>query len=670
MRENKFRIIQDDPWLIPYEQDINMRYQIYQERLNAIRKKYTSLKKFASMHHYLGFNYSAEEKGWYYREWAPAAYALHLIGEFNHWDRQLHPLEHTENGIWEIFLPDKKTPLTHESLLKVIVTTHKGSSDRLPAYIKRAVQDPETQLFSGQHWHPHKPFQWTDQHFDCRINELIIYEAHVGMAQEKAGIGSYRKFAEYNLPRIADNGYNAIQLMAIQEHPYYGSFGYHVSNFFAPSSRFGTPEDLKCLVNKAHNMGIVVIMDIVHAHAVKNIHEGLNEFDGTDYQYFHSGGKGEHFAWDSKLFHYGKEEVMAFLLSNIRYWLEEFHFDGFRFDGVTSMMYTHHGHTMFDHYDKYFKYDLDTEAITYLQLANTLMQRIKPGTWSIAEDVSGMPGLCRPITEGGMGFTHRLGMGIPNYWIKLLKEQRDEDWNIEEMLHTMTNRRYKEKTVAYCESHDQALVGDKTIAFWLMDKEMYKYMQTSDRNIIIDRGIALHKMIRFFTIVTGGESYLNFIGNEFGHPEWVDFPREGNNWSYHYARRQWSLADHKKLKYQYLYAFDKNMIHFVKKYSLLKADTPLKVLNMDIVNKTVIFEKKALIFIFNFHPNHAIPDYEFYAPQDGTYQLVFNSDVPEFGGYNRVDSRVLYQAKNNRVKIYNINRSVLVLRKQSLSVKN
>jgi 1,4-alpha-glucan branching enzyme len=456
--------------------------------------------------------------------------------------------------------------------------------------------------------------------------------------------------------------------MAIQEHPYYGSFGYHVSSFFAPTSRFGTPEDFKYLVNEAHKMGIAVIIDIVHSHAVKNIAEGLNEFDGSDDQYFHPGGRGIHSAWDSKLFNYGKWEVKQFLLSNLAYWINEFHVDGFRFDGVTSMMYFHHGDfTSFDHYDKYFLEGVEWDALLYLQLANELTHKLKKDAITVAEDMSGMPGLCRKQDEGGIGFDFRLGMGIPDFWIKYLKELSDEDWNIHELWQTMVNRRWKERTIAYAESHDQAIVGDKTVAFWLMDKEMYFHMQVNDENYLIDRGIALHKMIRFFTISLGGEGYLNFIGNEFGHPEWIDFPREGNNWSYKYCRRQWSLVDNENLKYKFLNQFDKDMISFVRKYRILES-LPARQLNMDDINKAIIFERNNLIFLFNYHPTHSIPDYRFFAPQDGQYKVILNSDEAKYGGFDRVDMDMVYPVIKDegyqKLSIYLPNRTALVLESQ------
>lgn len=661
------QIIQDDPWLTSHEKDITARIKRFNNMLAGLRERYGSIEEMAQGHEYFGINYDAEAKGWYYREWAPAAKALHLMGDFNGWNKTSHPLKQDNEGVWEIFLEDAsyQDRFVHGSKFKVVVTDCEGNVvDRIPAYIRRVVQDEKTHEFAAQVWSPKEQFSWKGDDFDIStLKTPYIYECHVGMAQEKDGVGTYQEFAEEILPRIKALGYNAIQMMAIQEHPYYGSFGYHVSNFFAASSRSGTPEDLKALIKKAHSMGIAVILDIVHSHSVKNIHEGLNLFDGTGHQYFHAGGKGEHPDWDSKLFNYGKWEVMQFLLSNIRYWLEEFHFDGFRFDGVSSMLYEHHGHVSFDNYDKYFKDGVDNDAIVYLQLANFLAHRIKPGAISIAEDVSGMPGLCRNIEDGGIGFDYRLAMGMPDYWTKILSKQRDEDWNMHEMWGSLSNRRYKEKTIAYAESHDQGLVGDKTIAFWLMDKDMYTGMMVSDENLVIERGLALHKMIRLISLALGGEGYLNFIGNEFGHPEWIDFPREGNNWSYHYARRQWSLVDNPDLKYQYFNAFDKEMLALAQEYDI-PAQEFAKSLNIDDQNKILVFSRGDLVFIFNFHPNNAIPDYKFYVAEEGAYQVILNSDDKEFGGHGRINKEVTYKTdKKQFLQLYITNRTALVLQK-------
>jgi 1,4-alpha-glucan branching enzyme len=665
--EEKLSLIQDDPWLEPYTQDVTDRLARYKTAYNHIVKATGSLLDFATAHKYYGINFDSDKNGWFYREWAPKAHSLSLTGDFNNWDRNSHKLQKNNNGDWEIFLPfnEYKDTFIHQSKVKVNITADNGSHDRIPAYITRVIQDPQTLDFSGQLWFPNHAFEWKDQRFkiEKQLSEPFIYESHIGMAQEKEGVGTYREFADEILPRIKELGYNTVQMMAIMEHPYYGSFGYHVSNFFAPTSRFGTPEDLKYLVDKAHSMNLAVVMDVVHSHAVKNFAEGINEFDGSQDQYFHAGGRGYHDGWDSKLFDYGKWEVKKFLLSNLRYWLEEFHFDGFRFDGVTSMLFFHHGLTSFDHYDKYFKNDVDWDAVTYLQLGNELIHEYKKGAISIAEDVSGMPGLCRSPEDGGLGFDYRLGMGIPDYWIKILKERSDEEWSIHEIWSVLNNRRYKEKTIAYSESHDQALVGDKTLAFWLMDKEMYYHMLVDDPNLIIDRGIALHKMIRLITASLGGEGYLNFMGNEFGHPEWIDFPRQGNNWSYKYARRQWSLADSKKLKYHYLNDFDKTMINVLKESHVLPAMFAQQI-NMDDVNKVIIFERNNLVFLFNFSVSNSIFGYTFRAPEKGTYKIVLNSDKKEFGGFNRVDDSIEYVTDEfQNLRVYLTNRTALIMKK-------
>ncbi len=663
----KIALLDEDPWLAPHEEEIENRLKRFHHALDRIEKYSSTLEHFAGAYEYLGITYDKSAKGWYYREWAPGAQRLYLIGDFNGWDRSSHPLYKNEQGIWEIFLPEKeyKKAFVHESKVKVHVVGDNGAHDRIPAYIRRVVQDPSNFDFAGQLWFPKKEYKWTDEKFKPKAKEApFIYECHVGMAQETEGVGTYVEFADNILPRIKDLGYNTIQMMAIQEHPYYGSYGYHVSNFFCPSSRFGTPEDLKYLVNKAHEMGIAVIMDVIHSHSVKNFAEGLTEFDGSGHHYFHEGSRGYHELWDSMLFDYGKLEVQQFLLSNLRYWLEEFHFDGFRFDGVTSLLYLHHGqYFTFDNYDTYYN-DVDWDALIYLQLANTLVHRLNKNAITISEDMSGMPGMCREPKDGGVGFDYRLGMGLPDYWIKLLKEKRDEDWDIYEMWHVMTNRRYNEKTIAYAESHDQALVGDKTLAFWLMDKEMYFEMNKDSKNLVIERGIALHKMIRLFTMVLGGEAYLTFMGNEFGHPEWVDFPREGNDWSHKHARRQWSLADNKDLQYHYMLDFDREMVKIMKKNNVLNAE-PAQQLNMDGSNQCVVFERNNLIFLFNFHAVNAIPDYRFRVFSPGKYKIILNSDDTRFGGHGRIDNNTEFFTVQNYgpdfLSVYMTNRTVLVM---------
>ena len=665
-------IVKKDPWLEPNAEDMLRRYDRYRERLSAIGKECGSLTEYANGYFYFGFQYDDALRGWWFREWLPGAKDVYLFGDFNGWQRTQLPLKKDGCGVWSVFLPDETygERLVHGSKVKMLVHGDNGWLERIPSYIRRVVQDEHTKDYTGQLWAPAEPFDWRGDSFDiASVGSLLIYECHVGMAQEKEGVGAYCEFIKTILPHIKKAGYNTIQLMAVAEHPYYGSFGYHVSNFFAPSSRFGTPEELKALVRKAHTMGLAVIMDLVHSHYVKNINEGLNELDGTDHLYSPAGKAGDHPYWDSKLFDYGKEQVRHFLLSNIKYWLTEFHFDGFRFDGVTSMIYYHHGYTEFDSREKYFSPEVNEEALCYLTLANRLIHDLYPHAVTIAEDVSGMPGMCAAAEEGGVGFDYRLGMAVPDFWIKLLKEVPDEQWDIWQMWNMMTDRLPYVKTVAYCESHDQALVGDQTIAFRLMNKQMYTDMNRAAQNVVIDRGMALHKMIRLFTISLAGQAYLNFMGNEFGHPEWIDFPREGNGWSYAHARRLWSLAENGFLRYSYLGAFDRAMLKLVRKYDILGSGYAYNHL-MDTANQTLAFSHGTTVFVFNWHPRNSIPDYAIPVPEPGRYRIVLTSDAPEFGGYGRIDPAVkafsFSQTDSDGstrpyIRIYNLCRSALVL---------
>ena len=653
-----------DGWLAPYQREIQARMRLYDGQVERICRRYGSLLECANGYRRMGFNKDAATGEWVYREWAPGARELFLIGDFNGWDRTATPMQRNSEGVWEVRLP--AGTLCHGMRVKVhVVGADLQHTDRIPAWIRFTEQDPATFDYCGIIWDPAEPYAWENPRWNpARIKTPFIYECHVGMAGEEERIHTYREFADNVLPRIAELGYNVVQIMAVQEHPYYGSFGYHVSSFFAPCNRFGTPEDLKYLIDTAHGMDIAVLLDVVHSHAVKNVAEGLNNFDGSGGQYFNAGERDSmHPDWDSCLFDYGRAEVLEFLLSNLRWWLEEYRFDGFRFDGVTSMLYVHHGHEPFTDLGCYFNTQVNYNAVTYLQLAATLVQQVCPGAFAIAEDMSGMPGLCRPVDEGGFGFTHRLAMGLPDYWIKLLKEKKDEEWSVGDMWYTLTNRRYGESNIAYAESHDQALVGDKTIAFRLMDAEMYTHMSCDMPSMVVDRGMALHKMIRLATLAAGGEGWLNFMGNEFGHPEWIDFPREGNGNSYKYCRRQWSLVDNGLLRYRFLHAFDRAMVELAQETDLL-ATQPARPLNMDEKNQVMAFERGNLVFVFNWNGERAIPDYLLPAPMHGEWKVVLDSDDPRYGGFGRQDSRLHhFTDKKQNLSLYLLPRTVMVLAK-------
>ena len=666
-RDTRLKILLDDPSLAPYEGDLNARVQRYKARKKQLLAPGQTLSEFASGHLYYGFH--KEKGGWVYREWAPGATAMHLVGDFNNWNRESHPMTSLGNGDWEIHIPGVRT-LRHLSRVKVCVTSPRGTEDRIPLYATYVTQDKTTNSFSATIWNPRKTFEWTDEKFRPKKNvPPLIYEAHVGMATEEERVGTYLEFMRDMLPRIKRDGYNTVQLMAIMEHPYYASFGYQVSNFFAASSWYGTPDDLKALINEAHRLGLSVLLDIVHSHAVKNTAEGINCFDGTEYQFFHSGAKGDHPAWGSKCFDYSRTGVLHFLLSNVRFWLEEYHFDGFRFDGVTSMLYHDHGlGTAFVSPAQYFSMNTDVDAVTYLMLASDLAREVKKDCVLIAEDMSAMPGMCRPIKDGGIGFDYRLSMGLPDFFIKTIKEKQDGHWEISKLYWELIARRPGEKVIAYAESHDQALVGDKTIMFRLADKEMYWGMDRADPNVLVERAVALHKMIRLVTIAAGGDGYLNFMGNEFGHPEWIDFPREGNGWSFAHARRLWSLADNGFLRYELLGNFDKAMLRLVRQYGVLQGGMA-RCLRQHEADQVLVFEKAGCVFVFNFHPTNSQPGLFVPAPQLGDYQVVLSSDDKEFGGYERVDKSVVYHTWSKDPQlgdgfpVYVPARTALVLRK-------
>lgn len=664
---SKPQLVLDDPGLSPYADSIFKRQQNANKKENELLQHAASLSDFATGYMYFGLH--RIQDGWIFREWAPNAEEIYMMGDFSDWKKlPRYKLNRLDHGNWEIRLP--KDALEHGQKFRLWVRWKNGEGERIPAWINRVVQNMDTLAFDAQVWAPEEPYIWKIPDFKRPPEELLVYEAHVGMATEDYKVGSFNEFTASVLPRIKNAGYNTIQLMAVMEHPYYGSFGYHVSSFFAVSSRFGTPEDLKLLIDTAHSMGISVIMDLVHSHAVKNEIEGLNRFDGTPYQYFHSGERRNHPAWDSLCFNYGKNEVVHFLLSNCKYWLEEYKFDGFRYDGITSMLYLDHGLSKdFVNYGMYFDNNQDEDAITYLMLSNKLVHEVKPEAVTVAEEMSGMPGTASPRTSGGYGFDYRLAMGIPDYWIKMIKDRKDESWDVGDIFFELTRKRHDEKTISYAESHDQALVGDKTIVFRLMDKEIYYNMQKQTQNLIVDRAIALHKIIRLLTISTAGNGYLNFMGNEFGHPEWIDFPRAGNNWSYKYARRQWSLADDKDLKYHYLSDFDKKMIDLVRNEKLLN-HAYIEMLHENKPLQIVAFKRNDLVFVFNLNPARSVTDYAIPVPA-GKYRIMLNTDTAAFGGQGLVDESMVYyaMAPDNKIggqaylKLYIPSRIGLVLKK-------
>ncbi len=671
MPNGELGILKGDTYLRPYADAINGRHIYAQQKmLELTHQGQTSLSDFAVGHLYYGLHRTVN--GWVFREWAPTATDIYLIGDFSEWQERpkFRAKRLGKSHNWELKIPAKY--LKHGDLYKMSVHWDGGQGERIPAWTQRVVQDEQTKVFSAQVWSPETEYKWKVKKFKPNTKPLLIYECHIGMGQDKEAVGTYEEFRINVLPRIKKAGYNCLQIMAIQEHPYYGSFGYHVSSFFASSSRFGTPEELKALVDEAHKMGLAVIMDLVHSHAVKNVVEGLGNLCGDPCQYFNKGNRREHNQWDSLCFDYGKNEVIHFLLSNCKYWLEEFKFDGFRFDGVTSMLYYNHGLGQdFCGYGDYFNGAQDTDAMCYLMLANKLIHEVNPNAITIAEDMSGMPGLAMPFEEGGYGFDYRLAMGIPDYWIKMIKERSDENWGVFDIFWKLTDRRKDEKTVSYVESHDQALVGDKTVIFRLVDSDMYWHFKRGDENDRANRGIALHKMIRLVTASTMNGGYLNFMGNEFGHPEWIDFPREGNGWSHKYARRQWNLVDNEELCYKYLGDFDQALMNLLSGTKNIQK-TPVQEIWHNDGDQVLAYSRGELIFVFNFNPSKSFEGYGFLVPA-GNYEVILDTDNQTFGGFGQNDDTIEHltqydkmyaRARKEWLKLYLPARTALVLKRK------
>ncbi|CAK9035203.1 unnamed protein product [Durusdinium trenchii] len=1295
----------------------------YKWWLSELEKTEGGIEAFAEGYKIFGFNRDEEKGGYVYREWLPNAKQVFLIGGFNDWQNST-PLTNEGFGRWSLFIKDKadgSPGIPHQTQLKVRVEANDGSwHDRVPAWSKLAWQDHTTNLFNGVFWEPPEEDRYVFQNpRPPRPANLKIYEAHVGMGSVEPKVATYTEFAETVLPRIKRMGYNAVQLMAIAEHAHYGCFGYHVTSFYAPASRSGTPEELKYLIDTAHGLGIQVLMDLVHAHASSNTLDGIAQMDGTDHCYTHGGLKGHHSDWDSKIFNYLKYEVLRFLLSNVKWWLEEYQFDGFRFDGVTSMLcdydgrsqhaylpdneegkkllamfqlafrrrvlfslspslttqrlhptfaihlktsmtgypdeqyfnsameelrnagisleaatpvaiglnaslasrirqkcgfvlsqieskllmasliilwitpqgratffpcfsilivlglppkpgvawsavlfFTYFGtttpraddeeqqaefsfvmmsiiliswlfallkvlltprcscfnriqrktraaiqvphvktlltilvlllasgyetragrialalcsihlllicicipcpsfrssissfgeplenemeevlrqvganpehglnscnvfvdasqrvfdemkeehwalyastpslqgradmkailkdflrsvkrplrcrasgvihemlenekrwasegyvvfyhlyalssvlyelqtalanelldyplagppvmrlsrrafgdirslsevlsirdHNISDHAHEYralavsafsscfasggytrsmqrymmqgfpsgtsnyvkkliddllsavgidqpdviptlrsrilaagkaqglealgqvlqiFLHDSVVDAFAYgsqplgalaprglpvsawlrqqcpiegqvrlvphpdlflagatprgplvrifdhcpsralqkvalrrelqsllrpylnierarqllgfestsdvqatlthidllgltniltmmiaafagfvdfspsrsvewyqlreyeghiyLMLANDLIHRVVPSAVTVGEDVSGMPTLCLPVEWGGFGFDYRLAMAIPDMFIKYLKESTDDGWGMGHLVHTLTNRRYMEKVIAYAESHDQAIVGDKTLAFWLMDAEMYTGMSCFTSpfpSMCVDRGLALHKMIRLIVLSLGGEGYLNFMGNEFGHPEWIDFPRPENGWSHHHCRRRWDLPEDDLLRYKFFQNFEELMQACENRFQFVNA-THQYVSKKDENDKVIIFERGDLVFAFNFHPCNSYEGYQIGTHCEESMRCILDTDEGRFGGHMRLDyghgnpfsSMGGIDRRPHSVKLYMPARTAQVLCRESL----
>ena len=305
-----------------YNYQINSRLEHFKRQLDEIERNEGSIENFANSYQRYGLHLQPNNDI-VYREYAPSAKGISLCGEFNGWNRDQYWAKRDEFGCWTLTIPNNngQPAIHHNTKIKCnVVLPDNSRADRNPIWSRYLIQDKGTFLFDAVFWNPPNQYNWNFSGHMSNPHSLRIYEAHVGMSSNEEKVSTYREFADNIIPRIKRSGYTAVQLMAIAEHADYASFGYHVTNFFAVSSRSGTPEDLKYLIDKAHQNGLFILMDIVHSHASSNVADGINYWDGTDYLYFHGGSRGYHSQWNSRLFNYSSYETLRLLLSNCAYW--------------------------------------------------------------------------------------------------------------------------------------------------------------------------------------------------------------------------------------------------------------------------------------------------------------------------------------------------------------
>ena len=628
-----------DQELREYHPFLVARGERYAKEAERIKALYGSLHAYANLHTNLGYHL-VQENGkniWLWREYMPGAKTIWLTTEKQRFQRHAH-LKFTpcEDGFFELRLEEKE--LSHGLYVELRVEPKSfeiynpegfpTTLKRIPAFANWVEQNKEMPAqWCARIWHPKKPYQFQYPK-PPKPTFLRIYEAHVGMAQSDTkhineSYGSYTDFANDILPHIKDAGYTTVQLMAIPEHPLYRSFGYQVSNYYAPSSRFGDINSCKAMIDTAHKLGLQVILDITHAHSCANTEQGLCNYDSTAYFFTDQMNQ-----WGTPTFDFSKEMTRRFLLSNLRYWMEEFQFDGFRFDAVGNMLYKDFGRDdTFEHTGRCF-YGKDGKPRTneagelYLCLANDLVHTISQEAFTIAEEFSGMPGLTCAPSDGGLGFDARFAMGIPDYWEKCIKNPQD----LGSLWYEMNNHRPYDRTISYVECHDQCINGDDAMIWRLLGDDMYTTMLRGIDSWNISRGLAYYRLMRLITLSTADLGYLNFMGNEFGHPEWLDAER--------HAHRQWRLATDERLKYACLAAFDLAQMKMVATYLTDFATPPLfRYIHED--KRLLAFERGHLLFAFNFHETAAYDDILF-AVTPGKYTEILSSDDSTYAGHDNL----------------------------------
>ncbi|XP_058788144.1 1,4-alpha-glucan-branching enzyme 3, chloroplastic/amyloplastic [Vicia villosa] len=520
--------------------------------------------------------------------------------------------------------------IPHGSKYRVYFNTTNGPLERVPAWATYVQPELDGRQAYAIHWEPppEDVYKWKNQSPKVP-KSLRIYEAHIGISGSEPKISSFNDFTDKTLPYIKEAGYNAIQLIGVVEHKDYFTVGYRVTNFYATSSRYGTPDDFKRLVDEAHGLGLLVFMEIVHSYAAADEMVGLSLFDGSNDCYFHSGKRGQHKFWGTRMFKYGDVDVLHFLLSNLNWWIEEYQIDGFQFHSLSSMIYTHNGFASFTgDLEEYSNQYVDKDALLYLIMANEILHVLHPNIITIAEDATYYPGLCEPTSQGGLGFDYYVNLSAPEMWSTFLETVPDHEWSMTKIVNTLVSKKENaNKMLLYAENHNQSISGRRSLAevlFGEIDEHSEHYKES------LLRGSSLHKMIRLITLTIGGRAYMNFMGNEFGHPKRVEFPTSSNDYSYSLANRQWDLLE-KDGVHRDLFTFDKDMMRLDKNERVLSRGFP-SFHHVNDSSKVISYVRGPLLFIFNFHPTDSYDSYTVGVEEAGEYQLILNTDEIKYAG--------------------------------------
>ena len=562
-----------------------------------------------------------EEEGVYFAVWAPNAAAVSIVGDFNEWDENATPMERLEPlGIYQIFLTEIKVG----DIYKYCVTAQDGKKTlKADPYGFQAELRPNNASvvadISDFKWHDSRWMKKREK-FDDKKNPMFVYEVHPGSwkkheqtEEDEDGFYNYREIAHELAAYVKDMGYTHVELMGIAEHPFDGSWGYQVTNYFAPTSRHGSPEDFQYFMDYMHEHNIGVILDWVPAHFPRDAF-GLAEFDGTCLYEYADPRKGEHPDWGTKVFDYGKTEVQNFLICNALFWLEHYHVDGLRVDAVASMLYLDYGREDGQWVPNIYGGNENLEAIEFFKHLNTIVKKRNPGIVMIAEESTAWPKVTDKAEYGGLDFSLKWNMG----WMHDFLEYMKLDPYFRKYNHTKMNFAM---VYAYSENYMLVLSHDEVVHLKCsMIEKMPGSYEDKFKNLMAG-----------YAFMTGhpGKKLL-FMGQDFGqHREWSE-KRE----------LDWFLLD--KEPNRHLQAFVKELLHLYKNNKCLYEydcyPEGFEWINADDGDRSIFSfvrhsesGKSNMLFVINFTPVER-PDYRVGTTCRRKHTLVLNSDDKKFGG--------------------------------------